>query len=98
MLRSRAITPDALHEFQMPDHAIKLYGERPSPSFDREKKIKEEWFNNTDVERKTARWCLRCVMRERVGQFLHGELSVRQPVSLIPCDNIMGVTHPTSTS
>ena len=52
MLISRAIKPDALHEFQTLHHAILSYDERPSPSFNRNNKIKEEWFSKTDVERK----------------------------------------------
>jgi len=55
MLRSRAIKHEALREFQTLVHANLSYGERPSPPFDRKKKIKEGWCSNTDVEMKTAR-------------------------------------------
>ena len=54
MLRSRTIKPDAVHEFKTFGHAILPYGNKPSPSFDRNKIIKEEWFSNTDVERKKS--------------------------------------------
>ena len=93
MLRSRAIKPDALHEFQTLGDAVLPYGDRPSPSFNRNKKIKEEWFSTLMLKgRKSGSksvpgWCHECTMIERVDRFLHGEPSVRQPVSLIPCDN-----------
>ena len=52
LLRSRAIRPGAVHEFQRLDQATLASGQKPSPSFSGQKKIEMEWFSKAQDDEK----------------------------------------------
>ena len=61
---------------------------KPSPSFDRDKEIKEEWLSNTDAERKTVRakecaWVVSRMHGDREGRSVPAWRTLREAISSV---------------